>query len=688
MAVEIGALRALLSLDSAAFEKGAKRAQASMGKLERSLAQTSARLKKFGRTMSLRVTAPIVGAATAAVTSSLKIVDAQAKFAQSLDTTVVSVQNLTRASQLAGISQGDLDGSLRRMTRRISLAEQGTGAAAGALDQLNLAASDLADLPVDERVNLINKRIREMIPLAQQAGVASKIFGDKSGLAMLRLDPDVLSRASDEVQRFGAAMSEVAAKDIQAANDSISMIGLAMRGLSNQLTAALAPAIKTAAEAIAGAVEWFSNLSSQMRSMIGIAAGLAAAIGPVALALGLMVSGLSAAVGGVVALTGALFTLRGALMATGIGALIVGAGVLADMLFRLKNATGDWAEAIGAVLRVGKETFLGIGRIAWGASEILAGVASSIAGSFVRAFAEIAKSWDALVNGMASAWNAIADTALGDQLGLGMLGRSDIGGTLGNLADGLFDNALESIESGGRRIKNAGQGVADAITNIREILNRETETTDEATEKAKELAAALDDVATSASGGGRGGSGGAARAADELKSADKALQDFGKSSDMAADRFGDMVASIVTGSQSIADALKNIGNQLISSGISGLASSLFKSTGLGDMFAGLFDGGGTIPGGKFGVVGERGPEIVSGPARVTSRADTAKMMGGGQVGGTATIRIVAPEGFTAQQENRVQGIAVQVVSDGISEYDRRELPNSVERIQKDPRLVG
>ncbi|MEY0594265.1 phage tail tape measure protein [Providencia manganoxydans] len=41
--------------------------------------------------------------------------------------------------------------------------------------------------------------------------------------------------------------------------------------------------------------------------------------------------------------------------------------------------------------------------------------------------------------------------------------------------------------------------------------------------------------------------------------------------------------------------------------------------------AGLFDSGGLIPRGQFGIVGERGPEVVEGPARVTSRKQTAAL---------------------------------------------------------------
>lgn len=42
-------------------------------------------------------------------------------------------------------------------------------------------------------------------------------------------------------------------------------------------------------------------------------------------------------------------------------------------------------------------------------------------------------------------------------------------------------------------------------------------------------------------------------------------------------------------------------------------------------FAGMYDSGGIIPRGQFGIVGENGPEIVNGPANVTSRRHTAAL---------------------------------------------------------------
>ncbi|MBS9432196.1 phage tail tape measure protein [Photorhabdus hainanensis] len=46
---------------------------------------------------------------------------------------------------------------------------------------------------------------------------------------------------------------------------------------------------------------------------------------------------------------------------------------------------------------------------------------------------------------------------------------------------------------------------------------------------------------------------------------------------------------------------------------------------IGGILAGGFDKGGYIPTGKIGIVGEYGPEIINGPARVTSRRQTAAL---------------------------------------------------------------
>jgi TP901 family phage tail tape measure protein len=54
-------------------------------------------------------------------------------------------------------------------------------------------------------------------------------------------------------------------------------------------------------------------------------------------------------------------------------------------------------------------------------------------------------------------------------------------------------------------------------------------------------------------------------------------------------------------------------------------------------FAGFFAGGGSIPAGKWGVTGEKGPEPVFGPARVFSNQEGREMFGGG---GETSIQVI------------------------------------------------
>ena len=70
-------------------------------------------------------------------------------------------------------------------------------------------------------------------------------------------------------------------------------------------------------------------------------------------------------------------------------------------------------------------------------------------------------------------------------------------------------------------------------------------------------------------------------------------------------------------------------------------------------YAGAYDAGGVIPAGRVGLVGERGPELVSGPAMVTGRQDTAQMLRGTTTGASQSsinLRIVnAPDPSAAHR---------------------------------------
>ena len=96
------------------------------------------------------------------------------------------------------------------------------------------------------------------------------------------------------------------------------------------------------------------------------------------------------------------------------------------------------------------------------------------------------------------------------------------------------------------------------------------------------------------------------------------------------DGFSSAIVSFVeTGKLSFKSLFKSLMVEIIKMQANKIFLALFSPTGMfGDLFAGLFDKGGLIPGGKFGIAGENGPELINGPARVTSTAATADILNG------------------------------------------------------------
>lgn len=77
-------------------------------------------------------------------------------------------------------------------------------------------------------------------------------------------------------------------------------------------------------------------------------------------------------------------------------------------------------------------------------------------------------------------------------------------------------------------------------------------------------------------------------------------------------------------------------------------------------YAGPYDSGGYIPKGQFGIVGENGPEIVNGPANITSRRKTAALAAatGMMLGSLATPVAALPVQLPAQSSNNYRSLPV------------------------------
>lgn len=242
------------------------------GRLSSEMELANARLGSFARKAGIAlaaVTAAAAAAGVAMIRSGLANVDAQAKLAQSMKTTVGSVQTLTWAGELAGVSMGEIEQATKKLTTRLSEVASGSGSAVAAIKRLNLTAAELRALPLDQRIVAIQDALARFVPEAERAAVASDLFGDRAALAFLRIDTVTLREAARDVQDFGVAVSAADSAQIERTGDAIACLSLIWTGLVNRLTVAVAPALEAAATTLADMARATGPFGTALTGLIG-----------------------------------------------------------------------------------------------------------------------------------------------------------------------------------------------------------------------------------------------------------------------------------------------------------------------------------------------------------------------------------------------------------------------------------
>ncbi|TDX61922.1 hypothetical protein EDE12_11223 [Methylosinus sp. sav-2] len=114
----------------------------------------------------------------------------------------------------------------------------------------------------------------------------------------------------------------------------------------------------------------------------------------------------------------------------------------------------------------------------------------------------------------------------------------------------------------------------------------------------------------------------------------------------------------------IGDLLSGLVNSiggLFSGGAGGSGGGLLS--GIGSLFGGMFAEGGSLPSGKWGIVGERGPEIISGPARITPMHKFAGMFADGGMIPEGKWGIAGERGVEMASDMASSGAAAARASD-------------------------
>ena len=236
---------------------------ADIGPLVRELGKASGAVDAFGAKTSggmsrgmkaatiagaaMATTVLSVGAALGTLTMrSMESIDALSKQARAVGISVASFQAMAQVAQEAGVESDALSKILIKMQDNLAALGNGSASQVEAFGKLGLTFKQLQGLGADEQFLRIAQALEGVSDPAERTAAALDLFG-KGGAGAVNMLGDygaAVKEAAQWQREFGLAVSDVDAKNIEAANDAMGRISNAVGTLGTQLAVTFAPAIE------------------------------------------------------------------------------------------------------------------------------------------------------------------------------------------------------------------------------------------------------------------------------------------------------------------------------------------------------------------------------------------------------------------------------------------------------------
>ncbi len=167
------------------------------------------------------------------IKSAIDSADAAGILAGKLDISTESLSKLQYAAQLADVSQGALEGGLKKLAVTLNSALDPGSKVAKVFDALGLSAKELIQIPADQQLGRIGDALNSVANANQRAAVAQMLFGKRGQelLPILAEGTAGIKKSGDELERFGGVISGDLAARAGEFNDNLDRIKTAAGGL-------------------------------------------------------------------------------------------------------------------------------------------------------------------------------------------------------------------------------------------------------------------------------------------------------------------------------------------------------------------------------------------------------------------------------------------------------------------------
>lgn len=665
------------SLVIAVDAKGVKTATDDLKKLGDAAGPAEKKAAQLGKAIGTVVAAAATGAFASFIKESIDLADSTGKAAQAAGVTTEALSGLQYAAGLADVSAGELNNSLKFLNLSISKAAAGGKDAQRAFGDIGVTIRDASgELRSADAVLLdIADRFSQYKDGAEKAALAQELFG-RSGTSLIPLlnsGADGIKELTDQAERFGLIISEDAKRQSEEFNDSLTVMQGITRGVGNQLARELLPTLNDitgtmidVAENTDAASTASDILGGTLKTLVtaGIVVGTTFKV--VGDSIGAFAAGAAAAAQGEFSQAVEIFKAGGEDYKETTEAALNRINALWDGSAR---KTGEEAGKVSGSLRAlkrgateaGEESEKTAGKVAKLTDTIGAQVAAlefqaSVVGKDKDEVTLLKLALDgATESQLASAQAALGTVAAYDEQIEKTKKLKEQEDERSARGKAITQESLSDLEV----LAQKQQGYYDALQEgsiSQEVFNKASAKNSEAMKEvaygADEAGGALNDFAKTAQ--------------ENIQSqlADNLTEGFNGSFRDILSGWGQLVQRMIAEAAAAQLTESLFGALGVGGAKGGSAGGAGALASIGSFFAGFFDNGGNIPSGQFGVVGEKGPEIVRGPVNVTGREDTKRLSGGN------TIIINQPGVSNTREAERSAGATRRAVYGAVNSGSR------------------
>lgn len=265
----IGRLAVHLNLETAAFERGTKRAETRMSGLQKNMQRVSGAVKTaFVGMLGAFAVDQIVSAAK----ESLEYASSLGEVASQIGTTTEALQSYRYVATQTGIAQDEMDKGLARLSKTIGEAAGGNEKAAKLFDRLGISIRDSSGNVKDagDLLPEIADAYTKLGSAAEQSALSAEVFGSKLGQKlnpMLAEGSKGILAMRDRAHDLGLVLDEAMIQNADEAADKITELNQFIKMKFTATVADNAKAIGTLADELINLITKIGSVREEWRKL-------------------------------------------------------------------------------------------------------------------------------------------------------------------------------------------------------------------------------------------------------------------------------------------------------------------------------------------------------------------------------------------------------------------------------------